>query len=221
MEKGFLDRVEDNAAIRIWVERTQQEKGDSLTEGYESVLWDFSRISVTQNDIQELKIKVDNPYSRTTNVPTFVKKLMTITGMREQWVAAQIKQKGDSKCIPYKSLRELILAHPDMKKKVDVFTLSIYDLVVFPKALGHVDEVVLDLFDRLDKKPLLEGRKVSYQVFSKNYSPLKELVATPRRDDIFEEKWIVILQNLQVKDIEWRAPWVIPDKILYRCGDFD
>ncbi|MBA0648672.1 hypothetical protein Goklo_016356 [Gossypium klotzschianum] len=40
----------------------------------------------------------------------------------------------------------------DTKKRVDVFALSIYGLVVFPKALGHVGEVVIDLFDRLDKR---------------------------------------------------------------------
>ncbi|MBA0852153.1 hypothetical protein Goshw_001873, partial [Gossypium schwendimanii] len=77
-----------------------------------------------------------------------IKKLINITGMSEQWVAARIKQKGDSKCISWKNLRDLILAHPDTKKKVDVFALSVYGLVVFPKALGHVDEVVTDLFDR-------------------------------------------------------------------------
>ncbi|MBA0726784.1 hypothetical protein Golax_002588 [Gossypium laxum] len=32
---------------------------------------------------------------------------------------------------------------------------------------------------------------------------------------------MVILQNLQEEDIEWRAPWLLPDEILYRCGDFD
>ncbi|MFQ6631065.1 hypothetical protein Gotur_008954, partial [Gossypium turneri] len=31
------------------------EKGDSLAEGYVSELWDFTRISVTQNSLQELK----------------------------------------------------------------------------------------------------------------------------------------------------------------------
>ncbi|MBA0876406.1 hypothetical protein Goshw_010299 [Gossypium schwendimanii] len=31
---------------------------------------------------------------------------MNITGMSEQWVVAQIKQKGDSKCIPWKSLKD-------------------------------------------------------------------------------------------------------------------
>ncbi|MFQ6659479.1 hypothetical protein Gotur_028369 [Gossypium turneri] len=43
------------------------------------------------------------------------------------------------------------MAHPDVKKRVDVFALSIYGLVVFLEALGHVDEAVSDLFDRLDK----------------------------------------------------------------------
>ncbi|MBA0845526.1 hypothetical protein Goarm_022149, partial [Gossypium armourianum] len=75
---------------------------------------------------------------------------MSITGMSEQWVAAWIKQKGDSKCIPWKSLKDAILTNPDVRKRVDVFALSIYGLVVFPKALRHVDEAVTDLFDWLD-----------------------------------------------------------------------
>ncbi|MBA0877762.1 hypothetical protein Goshw_012338 [Gossypium schwendimanii] len=116
-----------------------------------------------------------------------------------------------------------ILAHPDTKKKVDIFALSIYGLVIFPKALGHIGEAVTDLFDQLDRRvtpvPTIlaetfrslsacrrmgEGRfigcaqlllvwfhshfwkvdKVSYKVFSENYSPLKELAVTPRPDNI-------------------------------------
>ncbi|MBA0701652.1 hypothetical protein Goari_020476 [Gossypium aridum] len=119
---------------------------------------------------------------------------------------AYSRAKGDSKCIPWKSLRDLILVHPDVNKIVDVFALGIYGSVIFPKALGHIDEAVSDLFDRLDKR---------------NYTPLKELVATPRRDDILEGKWMAILQNLQDVDVEWRAPWMIPEEILYRCEDFD
>ncbi|MBA0671007.1 hypothetical protein Goklo_025522 [Gossypium klotzschianum] len=132
---------------------------------------------------------------------------------------ARIKQKKDSRCIPWKNLKDLILAHPDARRKVDVFALSIYGLVVLPKTLGHVDEAVTDLLYRLDKRvspvPVIlvetfrllntcrragEGRfircaqlllawfhshfwkvdKVSYWVFSKSYSPLKEIVARPR-----------------------------------------
>ncbi|MFQ6660513.1 hypothetical protein Gotur_029008 [Gossypium turneri] len=80
MGDGFLDRVEDNAAVRAWAEMMQREKG-----------------------------------------------------MSEQWVTARIKQKGDSRCIPWKNLKDLILAHLDARKKVDIFALSIYGLVVFPK----------------------------------------------------------------------------------------
>ncbi|MFQ6658398.1 hypothetical protein Gotur_027683 [Gossypium turneri] len=113
MEKGFLDRVEDNAAVRTWAEMMQREKGDSLAEGYVSKLWDFTRVSVTQNNLQELK------------------------EIWDQW-----------------NDEDLILAHPDARKKVDVFALSIYGLFMFPKTLGHVDEAVTDLFDRLEKRNL-------------------------------------------------------------------
>ncbi|KAG8482700.1 hypothetical protein CXB51_024195 [Gossypium anomalum] len=98
------------------------------------------------------KIRADKVYSRAANISTFLRKLMNITRMSEQWVAAWMKQKGDSKCNAWSSLRDLILAHPDIKKRVDVFALSIYGLIVFPKALGYMDEAVLELFDRLDKR---------------------------------------------------------------------
>ncbi|MBA0817901.1 hypothetical protein Gohar_000111, partial [Gossypium harknessii] len=98
------------------------------------------------------RIQVDKAYARAAYVPTFLKKLMNIIEMSEQWVAAQIKQKGDNKCIHWKNLPDMILAHPDVRKRVDIFALSIYGLVVFPKALGHVEEAVANLFDRLDKR---------------------------------------------------------------------
>ncbi|MBA0702537.1 hypothetical protein Goari_027024 [Gossypium aridum] len=99
-----------------------------------------------------VRIQADKVYSKAINVLTFFKKLMSITGMSKQWVTAWIKQKGDSKCIPCKSLWDLILAHPDEKERVDVFALSIYGLVIFPKVLGLIVEAVSDLFNRLDKR---------------------------------------------------------------------
>ncbi|MBA0877373.1 hypothetical protein Goshw_001422, partial [Gossypium schwendimanii] len=47
--------------------------------------------------------------------------------------------------------RATILVHPDVKKRVDVFALGIYGLVIFPKVLRHIDEAVSDIFDRLSK----------------------------------------------------------------------
>ncbi|MFQ6661771.1 hypothetical protein Gotur_029811 [Gossypium turneri] len=210
MGNGLFDRVEDNEAVRAWAEMTLHQKGDSLADGYVSELWDFTRVSVSQNNLQEVdlvptieeyvallrcsRIQVDRTYSKAVNVPTFLRKLMNITGMSKQWVIVRIEQKGDSRCIHWKNLKDLILAHPDARKKVDVFALSIYGLVVFPKTLGHIDEAVTDLFDRLDKRVspfhshFWKVDKVLYRVFFESYSPLKEIVATPRRDDISEEK---------------------------------
>ncbi|KAK5839256.1 hypothetical protein PVK06_008032 [Gossypium arboreum] len=37
------------------------------------------------------KIQVDKAYSRAINVLTFMKNLVNITGMSEQWVATRIK----------------------------------------------------------------------------------------------------------------------------------
>ncbi|KAL1134584.1 hypothetical protein V6Z11_A12G112500 [Gossypium hirsutum] len=192
------------------------------------------------------KIQVRKTYARVFSSQTFVKKLMSISGMSEPWVTARIQQKGDNKCIPWENLRDLILTHLDERKRVDIFTLSIYGLVIFPKALRHVDEVVIDLFERLEKeitsiltilaetsrslsscRKTGDGRfigcafllivwfhwhfwkvdKVSYRVFSE--------------EDISEEKWMKILQNLKEGDIEWRAYWMVLDEIMYRCGNFD
>ncbi|MFQ6622948.1 hypothetical protein Gotur_001753 [Gossypium turneri] len=200
MANEFLDKVEDNAIVRIWSEKMQLEKGYSLAKGYVSELWDYTRISVTQNSLQELneiwdqwndetkqlfysnygdlpyllnikvderlfralaqywnpayscftfgnvdlvptveeytallhctRLQVDKAYSGAAYVPAFWKKLMSITEMSE-------------------NLRDLILAHSDWKKKFDVFALSIYGLVIFLRALGHVGKVISDLFDRL------------------------------------------------------------------------
>ncbi|MBA0682466.1 hypothetical protein Goari_024184 [Gossypium aridum] len=161
MEKRFLDKVEDNMAVRIWSEKTQQEKGDSLTEAkcqnYEISIasyWNpayscfiFGNVDLVPT-IEEYttllrcqRIQADKAYSKAANVLTFLRRLISIIGMSEQW--------------------DLILTHPDMKKRVDVFVLSIYELVISPKALGHINDTVSDLFDWLDKR-------VTSRVFSKN-----------------------------------------------------
>ncbi|KAH1032795.1 hypothetical protein J1N35_044969 [Gossypium stocksii] len=122
MENKFLDKVDDNAAVRIWSEKMQLEKGDRLAEG----CFTFGNVDLvpTVDEYTVLlrypRVQVDKAYSGAVNVSTFVKKLLNVTGM-------------------------------DMKKRIDVFVLSIYGLMVFPKALGHIDKAVSDLFDRLDK----------------------------------------------------------------------
>ncbi|KAG8474321.1 hypothetical protein CXB51_034076 [Gossypium anomalum] len=170
MENEFLSKVEDNAAVHAWSEKLQSERGDSLAEGYISELQDFTRVNIAQNELQELRdiwaswddgvkqlfyqnygdisylvdIRVDKHLFRAiVQFWNSIHKCFTFGDVD--------LQKGDSKCIPWENLRDLILTHPDERKRVDIFTLSIYGLVIFPKALRYMDEAVIDLFDRLEK----------------------------------------------------------------------
>ncbi|KAG8495942.1 hypothetical protein CXB51_009282 [Gossypium anomalum] len=275
--------LEDNAAVRVWSEKLQSEKGDSLTEGYTLELQEFTRVNAAQNELQELKdiwarwdeetkqlfyqsygdmshlldIKVDKhlfwamvqfwnsaykcftfgqidlmptieeytallrcpkvqvrkAYAKVFNGQTFTKKLMNISEMSEPWVTARIQQKGDSKCIPWENLRDLVLTHPDERKRIDIFALSIYGLVIFPKALRHVDEAVTDLFDRLEK----------------GITPVPAILAETFRSLSMCRKsgdgqFIGCAQLLMAwfHGHFWkRAFWMVPDEILYRCGNFD
>ncbi|MFQ6653243.1 hypothetical protein Gotur_024739 [Gossypium turneri] len=138
------------------------------------------------------KILVDKVYLKAVNTPTFLKRL------------------------------DLILVHPDARKKIDVFALSIYGLVVFPKTLGHVDEAVTDLFNRLEKR-VTPVPAILAETF-------RSLSACQRAG---EGRFIGCVQLLlawfhshfwkvnKEEDIKWRAPWLLLDEILYRCGDFD
>ncbi|MFQ6655837.1 hypothetical protein Gotur_026219 [Gossypium turneri] len=142
MENGFLDKVEDNAAVQtcvtqnslqelkeIWDQWNDEVKqlfyssyGDlpylldikvdkhlfrALVQFWNTVYSCFTfgggDLVPTVEEYMALlrcsKIQADKVYSRAVNVPTFLKKLINITEMSEQWVAARIKQKGDSKCI--------------------------------------------------------------------------------------------------------------------------
>ncbi|MBA0672254.1 hypothetical protein Goklo_025152 [Gossypium klotzschianum] len=158
------------------------------------------------------RLQVDKAYSKAAYVSAFWKKLMNITGMSEQWITVRIKQKGECKCIPWKNLWDLILAHPDGKKKVDVFALNLFDWL--GKGVMPVPAILAKTFRSLNAcRRAGEGRfigcvqlliawfhshfwkvnRVSYRVFSGHYSSLKEIVATPRRDDISEENWTAIL----------------------------
>ncbi|MFQ6643670.1 hypothetical protein Gotur_018799 [Gossypium turneri] len=199
MENGFLDKVEDNAAVQTWSEWNDEVKqlfyssyGDlpylldikvnkhlfrALAQfwkpAYSCFTFGGGDLVLTVEEYIALlccsKIQADRVYSRSVNVPTFLKKLINITEMSEQWVAARIRLKGDSK-------------------------------FVFPKALGHVDEVVTYPFDRLDKgvtpvlailtetfRSLNECRRVGEGRF---IGCMQLLLAW--RDDISKENWMEI-----------------------------
>ncbi|KAE8716117.1 hypothetical protein F3Y22_tig00110156pilonHSYRG00408 [Hibiscus syriacus] len=99
----------------------------------------FGRVDLTPTieEYQALvrcpRSQIDRIYTKLPITPSFKKKLLLMTGMSEDWVIRNIKKKGDSECISWVALKEVIDHHPDKKKKLDLFALGIYGLVIFPK----------------------------------------------------------------------------------------
>ncbi|KAG8487737.1 hypothetical protein CXB51_018645 [Gossypium anomalum] len=107
------------------------------------------------DNVQFYKIYVKEPKPM-----TFKKKLVKLTSLTDTWAEKQIKKKNEISCIPWFSLRDLVLIHLDILKRVNLFALAIYGLVVFPKVLGHIED-----YDVWRKQ-----RVNSQQVSSTNYT---------------------------------------------------
>ncbi|MFQ6647815.1 hypothetical protein Gotur_020744 [Gossypium turneri] len=118
--------------------------------------------------------------------------------MSEQWIIARIKQKGD--CNVY-----TLVDFPKALGYVDEAVSDLFNRL--DKRVTPVPAILAETFRSLSAcRRAGEGRfigcmqlllawfhshfwkveKVSYRIFSEDYSPLKELVATPRRDVISE-----------------------------------
>ncbi|MBA0575394.1 hypothetical protein Golob_024257 [Gossypium lobatum] len=80
--------------------------------------------------------------------------------------------------------------------------------MIFPRALGYVDEVVTDLFDPLDKRVTPVPAILAETFRSLSACRSMELAATLRRDSITMKKWMAIIQNL--KDEDYRSRQFIP-----------
>ncbi|MBA0756226.1 hypothetical protein Gogos_021181 [Gossypium gossypioides] len=124
--------MEDNVVVRVWSEKMQLEKGDSLTEG----CFTFGEVDL---------------------VPTIDEYTVLLRCPRIQ---------ADK---------------------------------VYSKAVNGagVDQAVIDLFDRLDRRVTLVPAILA--------ETFRYLSACRSADE----------------DVEWKAPWKVPNEILYRCGDFN
>ncbi|MBA0787213.1 hypothetical protein Gotri_026166 [Gossypium trilobum] len=80
------------------------------------------------DNVQLHKIYVKKPKPM-----TFKKKLMKLTGMTDTLAKKQIRKKNEVSCVPWFSLRDLVQNHLDILKRIDLFALVIYGLIIFPK----------------------------------------------------------------------------------------
>ncbi|MBA0818896.1 hypothetical protein Gohar_019743, partial [Gossypium harknessii] len=95
--------------------------------------------------------------------------------------------------------------------------------------MGYVDEVVTDLLDRLDKRvtpvPVILAETFRSLSACRNTGEGRFIgCAQLLLVWFYSHFWKVdkvSYRNIKDEDVEWKAPWLVPDEILYRCGDFD
>ncbi|MFQ6662851.1 hypothetical protein Gotur_030567 [Gossypium turneri] len=205
MENNFLDKVEDNAMVRIWSEKLQLEKGDSLAKNYVSELWDYTRISVTQNSLQELREIWDKWsdetkqlfYSNYGDLPYLLDVKVDerlFRALAQYWNPAY-------SCFTFGKV-DLVPTVEEYTALLHCPRLQVDKAYSRAAALGHVDEAVSDLFDQLGK-----GVTPVPAILAETFRSLNACRRTG--------------EGRFIDDVEWRAPWLIPDGILYRCGSFD
>ncbi|MFQ6671075.1 hypothetical protein Gotur_035731, partial [Gossypium turneri] len=56
-------------------------------------------------------------------------------------------------------------------------------------------------------------------MFSKTFAPLEAHLEKDWPNDVTEQHWVSVFQNLRVEDITWRAPWIRPSALLYKFTD--
>ncbi|KAG8482722.1 hypothetical protein CXB51_024164 [Gossypium anomalum] len=110
---------------------------------YQCFIFNQEDMTLTIEEYAAL-LRIDNVqfgkiYVKEPKPLTFRKKLVRLTDMTDAWAEKQIKKKNETVCIPGSSLRESVLSHPDILKRVNLFALAIYGLVIFPRVLGHIE----------------------------------------------------------------------------------
>ncbi|KAG8480394.1 hypothetical protein CXB51_025097 [Gossypium anomalum] len=126
--------------------------------------------------------------------------------------------------------KDLVLNHLDILKRVNLFALAIYGLVVFPKVLGHIEVAVVDFFEKLKQginpiptilaetfKSLSScRRKWERRFIGCAFAPLEAYLKREWPKDVTEEHWVSVFQNLRAEDVTWRALWIHPSVLLYK-----
>ena len=64
-------------------------------------------------------------------------------------VEQNIRKKGKSECFAWVFFKRYIAKNDGEDQVLDVFTLAIYGLVIFPKVSGHVEVAVIDVIEQI------------------------------------------------------------------------
>ncbi|KAG8480520.1 hypothetical protein CXB51_024625 [Gossypium anomalum] len=164
---------------------------------YQCFIFNHEDMTPTIKEYDAL-LRIDNVqfnkiYVKEPKPMTFKKKLVRLTGIIDIWAEKHIKKKNGISCIPWFSLRKGEGRFIGCAQLLNVWILS------------H--------FWKVERTP--------FHMFSKTFVLLKAYLEKDWPKDVTEQHWVSIFQNLRTEDITWRAPWICPSVLIYKCGSQD
>ena len=99
--------------------------------------------------------KLDKIFHKEPKKFGFWKKQAQITGISVETIDQKTKRKGESDCILWHFFWDYIREYVIEDRDLDVFTLGIYDIVIFSRVKEHVEAVVVVFLSRYIGKPTL------------------------------------------------------------------
>ncbi|KAL4362501.1 hypothetical protein GQ457_04G016920 [Hibiscus cannabinus] len=94
------------------------------------------------------KIDNDRIYSKSNKNKHFRRKLERLLGALPSWVEDQVAKNNQKEYLKWEGILALASASPGGQVQRDMLAFLIYGLVIFLKALGHINVSVIDLSDR-------------------------------------------------------------------------
>ena len=62
------------------------------------------------------------------------------------------KLKGKNECVQYDFLERYIIENNNDDRVIDIFTLVVYETLIFPQSPGYIDAAVVDLIEQIDNQ---------------------------------------------------------------------
>ena len=60
------------------------------------------------------------------------------------------KQKGNSECLPWEFIKKYFFESKNNERVSNMYAITVYGMVIFPKVLDHVEATVVDLVEQVN-----------------------------------------------------------------------
>ncbi|MBA0612334.1 hypothetical protein Godav_012943, partial [Gossypium davidsonii] len=208
MKESIMQVTEKNVIVRDWSLRTQKAKGDNLKEGYISDLPGHMTSNARQNNLKDLTRIWKQWYSDIRGI--FTEKYGDIAHL------IAINEYAALLCVDNVQFNKIYVKEPK--------------LMTFKKKLMKLTGMT----DTWAKKYIKKKNEVSCVPW---FSLRESLSSCKRKREgrfigwaqllnawifsHFWKHWVLIFWNLRAEDITWRAPWIRPSVLLYKCRNQD